>query len=101
QLSGGQVPRVPIARALTLSPELIVCDEAVSSLDVLIQAQVLNLFEHLRQELQLSYLFIAHDLALVKQVSDRVAVMYLGQFTEVGPWFEIYLQPFNPYTAFF
>ena len=79
-----------IARALTLSPSLIVFDEAVSSLDVLIQAQVLNLFENLRQELQLSYLFIAHDLALVKQVSDRVAVMYLGKLCEIGPADAIY-----------
>lgn len=99
QLSGGQCQRVAIARALTLNPKLIVCDEAVSSLDVLIQAQVLNLFEELRNELKLSYLFIAHDLALVKQVSDRVAVMYLGRFAEVGPSDAIYRQPYHPYTA--
>jgi oligopeptide/dipeptide ABC transporter ATP-binding protein len=99
QLSGGQCQRVAIARALTLSPALIVCDEAVSSLDVLIQAQVLNLFEQLRDELKLSYLFIAHDLALVKQVSDRVAVMYLGKLVEVGPADSIYVEPFHPYTA--
>ena len=99
QLSGGQCQRVAIARALTLNPKLIVCDEAVSSLDVLIQAQVLNLFEELRSELRLSYLFIAHDLALVKQVSDRVAVMYLGRFAEVGPSDSIYLRPYHPYTA--
>jgi oligopeptide transport system ATP-binding protein len=99
QLSGGQCQRVAIARALTLSPALIVCDEAVSSLDVLIQAQVLNLFEQLRAELNLSYLFIAHDLALVKQVSDRVAVMYLGKLVEVGPADSLYVQPFHPYTA--
>lgn len=99
QLSGGQCQRVAIARALTLNPKLIVCDEAVSSLDVLIQAQVLNLFEELRSELKLSYLFIAHDLALVKQVSDRVAVMYLGRFAEVGPSDSIYLRPYHPYTA--
>jgi oligopeptide/dipeptide ABC transporter ATP-binding protein len=99
QMSGGQCQRVAIARALTLSPALIVCDEAVSSLDVLIQAQVLNLFEQLRSELGLSYLFIAHDLALVKQVSDRVAVMYLGRLAEVGPADSIYLEPYHPYTA--
>ena len=80
------------------SPALIICDEAVSSLDVLIQAQVLNLFERLRAELGLSYLFIAHDLALVKQVSDRVAVMYLGKLCEVGPGEAVYRQPLHPYT---
>ncbi len=98
QLSGGQCQRVAIARAVALSPALIVCDEAVSSLDVLIQAQVLNLFEGLRGELSLSYLFIAHDLALVKQVSDRVAVMDLGKLCEVGPAESIYAGPLHPYT---
>jgi oligopeptide transport system ATP-binding protein len=99
QLSGGQAQRVAIARALTLDPALIICDEAVSSLDVLIQAQVLNLFERLRAELGLSYLFIAHDLALVKQVSDRVAVMYLGRLCELGPAEALYREPFHPYTV--
>jgi oligopeptide/dipeptide ABC transporter ATP-binding protein len=98
ELSGGQCQRVAIARAVALAPALIICDEAVSSLDTLIQAQVLNLFERLRGELGLSYLFIAHDLALVKQVSDRVAVMYLGKLCEVGPADSIYREPFHPYT---
>ena len=98
ELSGGQAQRFAIARAVALNPALIICDEAVSSLDVLIQAQVLNLFERLRAELALSYLFIAHDLALVKQVSDRVAVMYLGKLCEVGPGEEVYRQPLHPYT---
>ncbi len=98
ELSGGQAQRVAIARAIALSPALIICDEAVSSLDVLIQAQVLSLFERLRTELGLSYLFIAHDLALVKRVSDRVAVMYLGKLCETGPGESIYRAPLHPYT---
>nr|WP_274637288.1 oligopeptide/dipeptide ABC transporter ATP-binding protein [Microbacterium bovistercoris] len=98
ELSGGQAQRVAIARAVALNPALIICDEAISSLDVLIQAQVLNLFEKLRAELGLSYVFIAHDLATVRQVSDQVAVMHLGQLAEIGPAEELYRAPRHPYT---
>ncbi len=98
QFSGGQRARIGIARALAVEPEFLVCDEAVAALDVSIQAQVLNLFISLRESLGLTYLFISHDLGVVRHLSDRVAIMYLGRLVETAPTAEIYARPNHPYT---
>jgi len=99
EFSGGQCQRICIARALILEPELVICDEPVSALDVSIRAQILNLLEEMKRRYGLTLLFIAHDLAVVKAVSDRIAVMYLGKLCEVGPTERLFAQPAHPYTA--